>query len=96
VKADLVAEGIVDPLAVKLQALIGASSAAVGMIKIDDLHIAKSAVDEEASNVEAQIAGRTRELIEAEREPMEFKYKGGRLKYPGTESTKPTSVYRRD
>jgi chaperonin GroEL (HSP60 family) len=96
VKADLVAEGIVDPLAVKLQALIGASSAAVGMIKIDDLHIARSAVDEEASNAEAQIAGRTRELIETEREPMEFKYKGGRLKYPGTEGTKPTSVYRRD
>ncbi len=95
-KRDLMAEGIVDPLAVKLQALIAAASAAAGMIKIDDLHISKSAAAEEAANVEAQIAGRTQELIETEREPMEFKYKGGRLKYPGTGESKPTSVYQRD
>jgi chaperonin GroEL (HSP60 family) len=93
VKDDMLEAGIVDPLAVKLQAFISAASAAAGMLKIDDLHIAKSAVAEEAANPEAQLAGRTRELIEAERQPQEFKFKGGRLKYPGTEEKRQKSVY---
>jgi len=96
IKDDVLEAGIVDPLAVKLQAFISAASAAAGMLKIDDLHIAKSAVAEEAANPEAQIAGRTRELIEAERQPQEFKFKGGRLKYPGTEGKKQKSVYMKD
>lgn len=81
VKRDMVEEGIIDPLAVRLPALITAATAAIGMIRIDDLHIAKSEVAEESENIEAKIAGRTRELIEAERSPKEFKFKGGRLKY---------------
>jgi chaperonin GroEL (HSP60 family) len=84
---DTLEEGIVDPLTVKLHAFISAEYAAAGMLKIDDLHIAKSAVAEEAANPEAQIAGRTRELIETERRPPEFKFKGGRLKYTGTEKS---------
>jgi chaperonin GroEL (HSP60 family) len=95
VRDDMLEAGIVDPLAVKLQAFISAASAAAGMLKIDDLHIAKSAIAEEAANPEAQIAGRTRELIEAERKPQEFKFKGGRLKYPGTEEKRQKSVYRK-
>jgi hypothetical protein len=89
-------EGIIDPLKVKLQAFVSAATAAAGMIKIDDLHIAKSEVAEEAENVEAIISGRTRELIETERKPPEFKMKGGRLKYSRTEEEKPISVYRED
>jgi len=96
VKGDMMELGIIDPLAVRLQAFISAASAAAGMLRIDDLHIAKSAIAEEAANPEAQIAGRTRELIEAERQPQEFKFKGGRLKYPGTEEKKQKSVYRKD
>jgi len=82
---DMREEGIVDPLAVKLQAVVSAAYAAAGMLKIDDLHIAKSAVKEEAEDIESQISGRTRELIETERRPPDFKFKGGRLKYTGTE-----------
>ncbi|MGB2728620.1 MAG: TCP-1/cpn60 chaperonin family protein [Halobacteriota archaeon] len=79
---DVEKEGILDPLKVKLQALISATEAATGMMKIDDLHIAKSAVDKEAEDIETIIAGRTKELIETERKPEEFKYvKGGRVKY---------------
>lgn len=79
---DVEKEGILDPLKVKLQALISATEAATGMMKIDDLHIAKSAVDKEAEDIETIIAGRTKELIETERRPEEFKYvKGGRVKY---------------
>ena len=79
-----------DPLMVKLQALISATEAATGMMKIDDLHIAKSAVateaeaeaEAEAEDIETQIVGRTRELIETEKRPGEFKsVKGGRVKY---------------
>jgi len=96
VKDDMMEEGIIDPVTVKLQALISAATAAAGMMKIDDLHIAKSAVAEEAMNPEAQIAGRTRDLIETERKPQDFKFKGGRLKYPGTERKKQKSVYMKD
>ncbi|MCK4476151.1 MAG: TCP-1/cpn60 chaperonin family protein [Methanophagales archaeon] len=79
---DVMEEGIMEPLRVKLQALISATEAATGMMKIDDLHIAKSAVREEAEDIETQIVGRTRELIETEKRPEEFKYvKGGRVKY---------------
>lgn len=78
---DMVDEGIIDPLQVKLQALISAAGAATGMIKIDDLHIAKSEVAKEAADIDSLISGRTRELIETERNPPEFKFKGGRLKY---------------
>ena len=79
---DMVHEGIIDPLRVKLQAFISATEAAAGMMKIDDLHIAKSAVDKEAEDIETRIAGRTKELIETEKRPEEFKYvKGGRVKY---------------
>ena len=79
---EVMKEGIMEPLKVKLQALISATEAATGMMKIDDLHIAKSAVREEAEDIETRIAGRTRELIETERRPEEFKYvKGGRVKY---------------
>jgi len=83
VRQDVVAEaGILDPLRVKQQAFVSATEAAVGMMKIDDLHIAKSAVREEAEDIETRIVGRTRELIETERRPEEFKYvKGGRVKY---------------
>lgn len=84
VKDNMIDEGIVDPIIVKLQALISAGTAAAGMIKIDDLHIAKSKVKEESEDIESIISGRTRELIETERKPQEFKYKGGRLKYTGT------------
>jgi len=84
VKDDMVALGIVDPLLVKLHAYVLAASAAAGMIKIDDLHIAKSEVAKEAADVESKISGRTRELIETERAPPEFAYKGGRLKYTRT------------
>ena len=67
---------------VKLQALISATEAATVMMKIDDLHIAKSAAATETEDVETQIMGRTRELIETEKRPEEFKYvKGGRVKY---------------
>jgi chaperonin GroEL (HSP60 family) len=93
---DMMDLGIIDPMQVKLQALITATGAAIGMIKIDDLHIAKSAVEEEASNIEAQIAGRTRELIETERRPSGFKMSGGRLKYGRTGEEHPKSVYRED
>jgi chaperonin GroEL (HSP60 family) len=93
---DMMEEGIIDPLKVKLQAFVSAATAAAGMIKIDDLHIAKSEVAEEAENVEAIISGRTRKLIETERRPPEFKMKGGRLKYSRTEEEKPISVYRED
>lgn len=89
-------EGIVDPLTVKLQAFVSAAYAAAGMLKIDDLHIAKSAVAEEAEDIEARISGRTRELIETEQRPPDFKFKGGRLKYTGTEKSEYKSVYRRD
>ncbi len=79
---DVMKEGIMEPLRVKLQALISATEAATRMMKIDDLHIAKSEVKEEAEDIETQIAGRTRELIETEKRPEEFKYvKGGRVKY---------------
>jgi len=79
---DVMKEGIIEPLRVKLQALISATEAAVGMMKIDDLHIAKSAVREEAEDIESRIVGRTRELIETERRPEEFKHvKGGRVNY---------------
>ncbi|MBC8520851.1 MAG: TCP-1/cpn60 chaperonin family protein [Methanomicrobia archaeon] len=79
---DVEKEGILDPLKVKLQALISATEAATGMMKIDDLHIAKSAVDTEAEDIETIIAGRTKELIETERRPEEFKsVKGGRVRY---------------
>lgn len=79
---DMMAERIIEPLNVKLQAFISSTEAATGMMKIDDLHIAKSAVREEAEDIETQIAGRTRELIETERQPQEFKaVKGGRVKY---------------
>lgn len=93
---DMLEEGIIDPFKVKLQAFISAATAAMGMIKIDDLHIAKSEIAEEAQNVEAMISGRTRELIETERRPPEFRFKGGRLKYSRTQETKPKSVYRED
>ncbi|MHC1611433.1 MAG: TCP-1/cpn60 chaperonin family protein [Candidatus Methanospirareceae archaeon] len=93
---DMLEEGIVDPLAVKLQAVITAASAAAGMIKIDDLHIARSEVSKEAEDREAMIAGRTRELIETERKPPEFKFKGGRLKYTGTKEGRRKSVYGKD
>jgi len=79
---DVMKEGILDPLKVKLQALISATEAATRMMKIDDLHIAKSAAATEAEDIETRIAGRTRELIETEKRPEEFKYvKGGRIKY---------------
>jgi chaperonin GroEL (HSP60 family) len=79
---DVMKEGILDPLKVKLQSLISATEAAAGMMKIDDLHIAKSAVDTEAEDIETIIAGRTKELIETERRPEEFKsVKGGRVRY---------------
>ncbi len=79
---DVMKEGIMEPLRVKLQAFISATEAATRMMKIDDLHIAKSEVKEEAEDIETQIAGRTRELIETEKRPEEFKYvKGGRVKY---------------
>jgi len=79
---DVMKEGIIEPLRVKLQALISATEAAVGMMTIDDLHIAKSAVREEAEDIESRIVGRTRELIETERRPEEFKHvKGGRVNY---------------
>ncbi len=79
---DVMKEEIMEPLRVKLQALISATEAATRMMKIDDLHIAKSEVKEEAEDIETQIAGRTRELIETEKRPEEFKYvKGGRVKY---------------
>ena len=91
---DVMKEGVIDPLSVKLQAFISATEAATGMMKIDDLHIAKSAARAEAENPEAQIAGRTRELIDAERSPPEFDLRGGRLKYTGKNEKKPKSVYR--
>ena len=94
---DMAKEGIIDPLTVRLQAVISAASAAAGMIKIDDLHIAKSEVAEESEDIEAMISGRTRELIETERKSPDFKFKGGRLKYTGRsggESSK--SVYGKD
>jgi len=91
---DVMKEGIIDPLSVKLQAFISATEAATGMMKIDDLQIAESAAREEAANPEAQIAGRTRELIDAERNPPEFDLHGGRLKYTGKDEKKPESVYR--
>jgi len=79
---DVMKEGIMEPLRVKLQAFISATEAATGMMKIDDLHIAKSAVREEAEDIETRIVGRTRELIETEKRPEEFKsVKGGRVKY---------------
>ncbi len=93
---DMFEEGILDPYTVKLQALITAATAAAGMIKIDDLHIAKSEVAEEAANIGAQISGRTRELIETERRPQEFTFKGGRLKYTGRGGKSAKSVYRED
>lgn len=98
VKADMMVEGIVDPMAVKLQAFISAATAAAGMTRIDDLHIAKSEVKEEAEDIEAIISGRSRELIETERKPQEFKYKGGRLKYTGTgrKDKEYKSVYGKD
>ncbi len=91
---DVMKEGIIDPLSVKLQAFISATEAATGMMKIDDLHIAKSAARAEAANPEAQIAGRTRELIDAERNPPEFDFRGGRLKYTGKGEKPSKSVYR--
>ncbi len=82
VSDDVMAEGILEPLNVKLQAFITATEAAAGMLRIDDLHIATSAVREEAEDIETRIAGRTRELIETERRPEEFKaVKGGKVKY---------------
>ncbi len=93
---DMMEAGIIDPLMVKLQAFISAATAAAGMIKIDDLHIAKSEIAKEAEDIEARISGRTREIIEAERRPPEFKFKGGRLRYTRTEEKAPESVYRRD
>jgi chaperonin GroEL (HSP60 family) len=93
---DMMDEEIIDPVQVKLQALISATGVATGMVKIDDLHVAKSAVTEEAENIEARIAGRTKELIEAERRPASFKFTGGRLKYPGTGEERLKSVYRED
>ena len=79
---DVTKEGIIEPLRVKLQAFIAATEAATGIMKIDDLHIVKSAVATEAEDIETQIVGRTRELIETEKRPQEFKYvKGGRVKY---------------
>ncbi|NQE04363.1 Thermosome subunit [ANME-1 cluster archaeon GoMg1] len=91
---DVMKEGIIDPLSVKLQAFISATEAATGMMKIDDLHVAKSAARAEAANPEAQIAGRTRELIDAERNPPEFDFRGGRLKYTGKDEKPSKSVYR--
>ena len=93
---DMVEEGIIDPLTVKLQAVISAASAAAGMIKIDDLHIAKSEVAEESEDIGAMISGRTRELIETERKSPDFKFKGGRLKYTGAEEREKKSVYGKD
>jgi len=92
---DMFQVGIIEPLSVKLQAFISATEAATGMIKIDDLHIAKSAVEKEAEDIEARIAGRTKDLIETERKPPDFKFKGGRLKYPETREEPLKSVYRK-
>ena len=81
-KSDMMAEDIIDPLTVKLQAFITATEAAARVMKIDDLHIARSAARDEAADIESQIAGRTRELIDTERQSDEFKsVRGGRVKY---------------
>lgn len=93
---DMMDEEIIDPMQVKLQAIITATGAAIGMIKIDDLHIAKNAVTEEANNPEAQLAGRTRDLIETEQQSSGFQMSGGRLKYGRTGEKHPKSVYRKD
>ena len=92
---DMFQVGIIEPLSVKLQAFISATEAATGMMKIDDLHIAKSAAEKEAEDIEARIAGRTKDIIEAERKPPDFKFKGGRLRYPGTREEPLKSVYRK-
>jgi chaperonin GroEL (HSP60 family) len=79
---DMTSEGILEAFNVKLQAFIAATEAASGMMKIDDLHIAKSAAREEAEDIETRIAGRTRELIDTERQSDEFKsVRGGRVNY---------------
>ncbi len=93
---DMYEVGIVDPIGVKLQAFISATEAATGMLKIDDLHIAKSAVEKEAEDIEARIAGRTKDIIETERKPPDFKFKGGRLRYPGTREERLKSIYRKE
>ncbi len=93
---DMYEAGIVDPLGVRLQAFISATEAATGMLKIDDLHIAKSAVEKEAEDIEARIAGRTKDIIETERKPPDFKLTGGRLKYPGTREKRLKSLYRKE
>ena len=92
---DMFQAGIIEPLGVKLQAFISATEAATGMMKIDDLHIAKSEVEKEAEDIEARIAGRTKDIIETERKPPDFKFKGGRLRYPGTREEPLKSVYRK-
>ena len=82
VKSDMMAEDIIDPLTVKLQAFISATEAAARVMKIDDLHIARSAARDEAADIESQIAGRTRDLIDTERQSDEFKsVRGGRVNY---------------
>ena len=84
VVADVVERGILDAFVVKEQALISAVEGAIGMLRIHDLHIAKSEVEKEAEDVEAQIAGRTKEWIMKERRAKmraPKKIVRGRLKY---------------
>ncbi|MCW3135693.1 MAG: TCP-1/cpn60 chaperonin family protein [Canidatus Methanoxibalbensis ujae] len=81
---DVFERGIVDPLVVKEQAFIAATEGAIQMIRIEDLHIAKSEVEKEAEDIEAKIAGRTKEWIMKERRAKlraHRKIKRGRLKY---------------
>jgi chaperonin GroEL (HSP60 family) len=78
---DLIETGIIEPLRVKLQAFISATDAAIEMLKIDDLHIAKSKEREEEEK-KHPIERKPPELMGIERKPTPFRYyKGGRVKY---------------
>lgn len=63
---DMILEGIIDPFSVKIQAFTSAVDVAMGMLKIDDLVIAKQ---------------KPKTGLRQEYEAPEFKYRRGRIKY---------------
>jgi chaperonin GroEL (HSP60 family) len=63
---DMLEEGVIEPLYVKSQAINSAASVAMGMLRIDDLVIAKQ---------------KEKTGLRMEYEAPEFKYRRGRIKY---------------
>lgn len=63
---DMILEGIIDPFNVKSQAFISAADVAIGILRIDDLVVAKQ---------------KPKTGLRQEYESPEFKYRRGRIKY---------------